>query len=303
VELRHVRYFIAVAECLNFSKAAQRLHIAQPPLSRQIRQLEEDLGVALLLRNKRSVELTEEGRVFLEEARKLVAQAGRAMEAARNAGTGDSRILRVGIPSRLGGAVSNAVAEYRKRFPEVNVQCRDICSSLQNDALHKEEIDVGFLRPPVDRAHLDCELLFEEDVFVLLPHSHFLAKRSSVNLREIAGEAAIIFDRSFSIWLYDKILGLYGRQGLKSQLTVINVAEEETATAMVAAGKAILMRVGRAGPHAKSGAQLVPVRLDEPEVRIELYMAWRKNEQAHAVFSFLDSTRDVFQPATSRASA
>lgn len=303
MELRHVRYFIAVAECLNFSKAAQRLHIAQPPLSRQIRQLEEDLGVALLLRNKRSVELTEEGRVFLDEARKLVAQAGRAMEAARNAGSGDSRILRIGIPSRLGGAVSNAVAEYRRRFPEVDVQCRDICSSLQNDALLKEEIDIGFLRPPVDRANLDCELLFEEDVFVLLPNNHFLAKRGTLKLQEIAGEAAIIFDRGFSIWLYDKVLGLYGRQGLKSQLTVINVAEEETATAMVAAGKAILMRMGRSGWSAGSGAQLLPVRLDEPEVRVELYMAWRKKEQARAVFSFLDNARDVFHPAVGRASA
>jgi DNA-binding transcriptional LysR family regulator len=303
VELRHVRYFIAVAECLNFSKAAQRLHIAQPPLSRQIRQLEEDLGVALLLRNKRSVELTEEGRVFLDEARKLVAQAGRAMEAARNAGSGDSRILRVGIPSRLGGAVSNAVAEYRRRFPEVNVQCRDICSSLQNDALHKEEIDIGFLRPPVDRTNLDCELLFEEDVFVLLPHNHLLAKRGSVNLQEIAGESAIIFDRSFSIWLYDKVLGLYGRQGLKSQLTVINVAEEETANALVAEGKAILMRVGRSQARRSSSPRLVRIRLDEPEVRIQLYMAWRKNEQSRAVFSFLDGTREVFGRAMNRASA
>jgi DNA-binding transcriptional LysR family regulator len=303
VELRHVRYFIAVAECLNFSKAAQRLHIAQPPLSRQIRQLEEDIGVPLLLRNKRSVELTEEGRVFLEEARKLVTQAGRAMEAARHAGTGDSPSLRVGIPSRLGGAVGNAIAEYSRRFPEVRLQCRDICSSLQNEALHKEEIDIGFLRPPVDRANLDCELLFEEDVFVLLPHNHFLANRGSVNLREIAGEAAIIFDRSFSIWLYDKVLGLYSKQGLKSQLTVINVAEEETAITMVAAGKAILMRVGRAGGHSASGQRLIPVRLDEPEVKIELYMAWRKNEQARMVFSFLDSMRDVFGSAMNQASA
>lgn len=303
MELRHVRYFIAVAECLNFSKAAQRLHIAQPPLSRQIRQLEEDIGVPLLLRNKRSVELTEEGRVFLEEARKLVAQAARAMEAARHAGSGDSRLLRVGIPSRLGGAVSNAIAEYRRRFPQVTIQCRDICSSLQNEALLKEEIDIGFLRPPVDRANLDFELLFEEDVFVLLPQNHFLAKRASVNLREIACEPAIIFDRGFSIWLYDKVLGLYGKQGLRSQLTVINVAEEETATAMVAAGKAILMRVGRTRAYSSSGLQLVPVRLDEPEVRVELYMAWRKNEQAREVFSFLDSTRHVFAPTVNRASA
>jgi DNA-binding transcriptional LysR family regulator len=303
VELRHVRYFIAVAECLNFSKAAQRLHIAQPPLSRQIRQLEEDVGVALLLRNKRSVELTKEGRIFLEEARKLVAQAGRAMEAARHAGGDDAGLIRVGIPSRLGSAVYKVILEHRSRFPGMEIQCKDICSSLQNDALRKEEIDVAFLRPPVDQAHLDCELLLQEEVFILLPRNHVLAKHAFVRLKDIACGPSIIFDRSFASWLYDKILGLYSKQGLTSQLIVTNVADEEAAAEMVAVGKAILMRVGSTAIHSSSRTPLVPLRLDEPEVRIELYMAWRKNEQSSAVFSFLDSARRVFHPIADRASA
>lgn len=106
MELRHVRYFIAVAEYLNFSKAAVQLHIAQPPLSRQIRQLEEDLGVELFVRNKRHVELTKAGHVFLTEARKLVVQAGHATEAARHAQKGESGLVKVGIASGLGGIVS-----------------------------------------------------------------------------------------------------------------------------------------------------------------------------------------------------
>src|ERR1700691_6333100 len=103
VELRHVRYFIAVAEYLNFSKAAEQLHIAQPPLSRQIRQLEEDLGVTLFLRSKRRVELTKAGQAFLEEARKLIVQAGHAAQAARHAQKGESGTVRVGVASGLGG--------------------------------------------------------------------------------------------------------------------------------------------------------------------------------------------------------
>ncbi len=105
MELRHVRYFIAVAEYLNFSKAAQQLHIAQPPLSRQIRQLEEALGVTLFMRDKRRVALTKAGQVFLGEARKLVLQAGHAMEAARHAQKGESGIVRIGIASGLGGLI------------------------------------------------------------------------------------------------------------------------------------------------------------------------------------------------------
>jgi DNA-binding transcriptional LysR family regulator len=168
VELRHVRYFLAVAEHLNFSKAAQQLHIAQPPLSRQIQQLEADLGVVLFLRNKRHVELTRAGQVFLDEARKLVVQAGHATEAARHAQKGESGGVRIGIASGLGGVAGRAVAEHCRRFPATNIECKDVFSTVQNDALHKREIDVGFMRPPVDQINLGCELLFEEE-FVVIP--------------------------------------------------------------------------------------------------------------------------------------
>jgi DNA-binding transcriptional LysR family regulator len=117
MELRHVRYFLAVAEHLNFSKAAQQLHIAQPPLSRQIRQLEEELGLELFVRNRHRVQLTKAGHVFLDEARKLVVQAGRATEAARHAQQGESGIVRIGIASGLGSVVGKAVATTAAGFP------------------------------------------------------------------------------------------------------------------------------------------------------------------------------------------
>jgi DNA-binding transcriptional LysR family regulator len=300
VELRHVRYFIAVAECLNFSKAAQQLHIAQPPLSRQIRQLEEDLGVTLFSRNKRRVALTKEGQVFLEEARKLIVQAGHAMDAARHAQKGQSGTIRIGIPFRLGGVISKAVLEHHKRFPALDVQCKDICSSLQNEALRKGEIDIGFFRPPIDHVHLDCELLLEEEFVVVLPRTHPLAKRRFLRAKDIADEPSIIFDRSFSSWLYDKILGLYSRQGLTSHLTVRHVEDEEAGALMVASGKAILMGVGAIVNRCVSGVDLVSVRLNEPEAKIELYMAWRKNERSTAVFSFLDSARRILRQSAYR---
>ncbi|MGA2020903.1 MAG: LysR substrate-binding domain-containing protein [Candidatus Sulfotelmatobacter sp.] len=296
MELRHVRYFIAVAEYLNFSKAAQQLHIAQPPLSRQIRQLEEALGVALFTRDKRRVALTKAGQAFLDEARKLVLQAGHAMEAARHAQKGESGIVRIGIASGLGGVVSRVVFEHRKRLPAIDIECRDVFSTLQNEALRKGEIDIGFLRPPVDQADLDCELLFEEEFVAVLPRTHRLAKRRSLRLKEIADEPLILFHRSFSSGLHDKILGLYSKQGITPRLTVTHVEPHEEAGAiMVASGKAVFIGAGAIVNRSVSGLELVSIRLNEQDARIEVYMAWRKSEHSNAVLSFLDTARRILR--------
>jgi DNA-binding transcriptional LysR family regulator len=296
MELRHVRYFLAVAEHLNFSKAAQQLHIAQPPLSRQIRQLEDELGVDLFVRTKHRVQLTKPGRVFLDEGRKLVMQAGHATEAARHAQKGESGIVRIGIASGLGGVVGKAVADHCRRFPTINIECKDIFSSVQNETLHKGEVDVGFLRPPVDQVNLDCELLFEEEFVVILPKTHRLAKRKSLRLKEVADEPLIVFDRSFSSGLYDKILGLYSRQGLTPHFAVTHVeAHEEAGAIMVASGKGIFMGARAIVNRSVSGVELSSVRLDEAEAKIEVYMVWRKGEETRAVLEFLAAVRKVFK--------
>jgi DNA-binding transcriptional LysR family regulator len=301
MELRHVRYFLAVAEHLNFSKAAQQLHIAQPPLSRQIRQLEDELGVDLFVRTKHRVQLTKPGRVFLDEGRKLVMQAGHATEAARHAQQGESGIVRIGIASGLGGVVGKAVADHCRRFPTINIECKDIFSSVQNENLHKGEVDVGFLRPPVDQVNLDCELLFEEEFVVILPKTHRLAKRKSLRLKEVADEPLIVFDRSFSSGLYDKILGLYSRQGLTPHFAVTHVeAHEEAGAIMVASGKAIFIGAGAIVTRSVSGIELASVPLNEAEAKIEVYMAWRRDEESTAVRAFLDSVRRVFRHPISR---
>jgi len=298
VELRHVRYFIAVAEYLNFRKAAQQLHIAQPPLSRQIRQLEDDVGVPLFVRSKRKVELTKAGQAFLEEARKLVVQAGRATEAARHAQKGESGIIRIGIASGLGGVVGKVVFDHRRASPSIEVECRDVFSSLQNEALRKGDIDVGFLRPPVDQLNLQCELLFEEEFVVILSKAHRLAKRRFVTLRDVAAEPLIIFDRCFSSGLYDKVLSLYNKQGFTPHLTAAHAeAHEESGAIMVASGKAIFIGAGAIVNRSVAGVELVSVRLNEPEAKIEVFAAWRKNESSPVILNFLDSVRRVFPPS------
>jgi DNA-binding transcriptional LysR family regulator len=172
VELRQLRYFIAVAEALSFTKAAQKLHIAQPALSRQIRQLEEEIDVQLLLRDRRSVELTDAGRVFLKEAKAVINQATHALDMVRRSRRGDFGRVRIGIASGLSSQVNRALIEHAKRCPGVEVECRDILSTLQNEALRGRTIDVGFLRPPVDLRHLHSEVLFTEQFMVFLSRLH-----------------------------------------------------------------------------------------------------------------------------------
>jgi DNA-binding transcriptional LysR family regulator len=188
------------------------------------------------------------------------------------------------------------VAEHCRRFPATNIECKDVFSTVQNDALHKREIDVGFLRPPVDQMNLDCELLFEEEFVVILPKAHRLAKRKSLRLKDVADEPLIVFDRKFSSGLYDKILGLYSRQGLTPHFTVAHVeAHEEAGAIMVATGKAIFIGAGAIVTRSVHGIELASVRLNESEAKIEVYMAWRKDEESAAVLSFLDSVRRVLR--------
>lgn len=301
VELRHARYFIAVAEWLNFRKAAQQLHVAQPPLSRQIRQLEDYLGVVLFVRDKRKVELTKAGHAFLEEARKMIMQAGRAADVARHAQKGEVGLVRIGLSSGLGGTVSKVVFEHHRRRPDIEVECRDIFSYFQNEALRRQEIDVGFLRPPVDQLNLDCEMVYEEDFVVILPKRHRLAKRRSLRLRDIAEEPLIGFNRRLS-GLQDKIMGMFNRQGFAPHVVVTPVeAHEEAGAIMVASGRGIFVGPAAILNHSISGLELASVRLKEREAKIQVYVAWRKDEKSPEVLAFLDSVRSVLRPSNQDA--
>ena len=144
----------------------------------------------------------------------------------------------------------------------------------------------------MDQVNLDCELLYEEEFVVILPKSHRLAKRRALRLKDIADEPLIMFDRTFSSGLYDKVMGLFSRQGFAPHLVVTHVeAHEEAGAIMVASGKAIFVGAGAIVNRSVSGLELASVRLSEPEAKIEVYVAWRKNEDAATVLAFLDSVR------------
>lgn len=297
VEFRHLRYLIAVSEFGNISKAAQHLHIAQPPLSRQIRQLEDELGAELLLRHKHGVELTNVGAVFLRRARKLVADADRAIAEVRQSRNIQSGVVRIGIASGLGGVASQVVDAHRRRFPNLEIQCKDVFSSLQNAALHKREVDVGFMRPPVDTGQLNSQVLFEEKFLVVLPRQHPLAKRRTLRLRDVVAEPLIIFERRYSTGLYDAILDLYRKQGFSPHLTLTHTeTHEEAGKVMVATGKGIFIGVGAMVNTSVLGVHLAAVPLKETGAKFPVCIAWRQRETSPAVLEFVASARKLCSP-------
>jgi DNA-binding transcriptional LysR family regulator len=294
MEFRHVRYFITVAEELNFTRAAERLHIAQPPLSRQIQQLEEEIGTSLFARDRRRVQLTPAGQLFLQEARKLVAQLEHALAVVRSETRDHVGIVRVGIAASLGEKLARALAAHEKRFPLVEIAGKDIWSTLQNRALLERTIDVGFLRPPVDR-RLISEHLFYEPVRVLVARSNPLAKLKSVHVQQLAGETLLLPERHVSSGIYDKVLEIYRKTSPNPKIVHTQTGPyEEAGTMMVATGKGIFLVSGD-GSHRAFSNQVRTVPLNDAGAAFEVRMAWRKGENAPAVLNFLKTIRQVFK--------
>jgi DNA-binding transcriptional LysR family regulator len=192
MELRQLRTFVAVAEELHFRRAADRLHLAQPSVSQQIRTLEAELGVRLFERNRRGATLTAAGDALLSEARDLLSRADRAAATARATGTGERGRLRMSLTRSLTGGVAGAiVAAYRAQYPEVELVLSLGTTMLHAEQLHAREIDVGFVRPPLEDPGLEELRLGREPMVCVLPRGHRLTRRATVRPRDLDGEPLV----------------------------------------------------------------------------------------------------------------
>lgn len=235
IELRHLRYFVAVAEELHFGRAAQRLHIAQPGLSQQIKALENELGVSLLARSRRRVELTSAGHVFLEEGRRALVQLERASSLARRAASGKiGRLVIGGTESATWVVLPELLREFRRRYPNVDLAIREMPSPLQLAALREAEIDVGFVRPPINREGLVAHTVLEERLGILLPKSHPLAKRPEIPIAALRDELFVIHPARPSGWA-DFMVGICRDHGFEPRIAQ-EASETATAVSFVAAG-------------------------------------------------------------------
>jgi DNA-binding transcriptional LysR family regulator len=191
MELRHLRYFVAVAQELSFTKAAQRLHIAQPALSRQIRQLEDEMGVVLLERDRRSTRLTETGQAFLTEACALLAQSERAVHVAQKVGRAGFDRLNLGYVWGLFHSVApNLIAQFRQRFPEVSVNLFDLTAIEQAEALRDGRLDAGLIgfALEADAAKLAKRKIGSCTFVAALPRNHWAARKSKVALSALVDD-------------------------------------------------------------------------------------------------------------------
>ncbi|HEU4454256.1 MAG TPA: LysR family transcriptional regulator [Longimicrobium sp.] len=224
IELRHLRYFAAVAEELHFGRAARRLGMAQPPLSQQIGRLEEMLGCALFTRRPR-VALTPAGEALLSVARRSLAQVAQGVETTRRAGRGEAGVLRVGFAASVMLAPLPAVIRaFRERHAGVELRLRELSTSAQVQALADGTIDVGFLREPAPDAEIVSEPVAREPFVAVLPPAHPLAGRRGISLEELAEEPFVHFPREVAPTLHDQVMALCRQAGFAPR--VVQVAQE-----------------------------------------------------------------------------
>ena len=296
MEIRHLRYFIAVAEEMSFTRASRRLHVAQPPLSRQVRALEEELGVPLLTRTSRSVRLTPAGRVLLAEGKSLLSQLSGVVERTRRAGNASAGCVRVGFATGLGDALQSALERHLAGDPEAEVHFKNLLSSEQSFALREESIDIGLMRPPFDTAVLDGETLYQERLMVLLPKRHSLARARTLSIRELGNETILLHKRSASVGMYDKVIELLREADLHPKLVQTRTGPyEEAGTVLVASGKGIYIAGGSAISHPGASREVRAIPLSDANATIGICMAWRKDEQSTNVLAFLNSMRSALR--------
>jgi len=292
MELRHLRYFITVAEEMSFTRASRKLHIAQPPLSRQIRKLEEDLGVMLLERNSRSMRLTNAGRILLEEGRGMLSQAAGIVERCRRAGTQASECVRVGFATGLGDSLQAALVQHLGSHPQAEVHYKNLLSSEHQAALREHQIDIGLLRPPVDDPSLEGELLYRERLVALVPKDHPIARLRSVTLQQLSEETILLHKRSVSTGIYDKVVALIREAGIRPKLVQTRTGPyEEAGTLLVASGKGIYIAGGYAVTHPGASREIRAIPIAGANAMIGIWMAWRKGEESSATIAFMQSMR------------
>ncbi|MEG1040112.1 MAG: LysR substrate-binding domain-containing protein [Pseudomonas sp.] len=239
MELRHLRYFIAVAEELHFGRAAQNLGISQPPLSQQIQALEQELGARLFERTNRRVELSEAGRLFLEEARLVLAQVDKAADVARRAQLGELGEMKIGFTSSapFNFSIPKAIYAFRQRFAAVHLNLKEMSSQAVADALLDESIEVGLMRPLALPDSLVATELFREPLVAVINAAHPLAEGSEqgVHMAALANEPFVFFPRSYGSGLYAQLLSLARHAGFSPHFAQ-EASEAMTIIGLVSAG-------------------------------------------------------------------
>ena len=289
IELRHLRYFIAVAEELHFGHAAARLNISQPPLSQQIQILEQQIGARLFARTNRSVSLTEAGRQFLADSRQILSQVDDAAARAARLHHGETGELRIGFTSSAPfiKAVSDTLSTFRRRYPDVHIQTRETNTREQIVPLNEGALDLGLMRNTQLPDTLVWERVLREPLLAMVPRDHPLASQPRVSLRELAREPFVFFDPHVGTGLYDDILGLLRRYDLTPTIAQ-EVGEAMTIIGLVAAGLGV--SILPASFRRVQLSEMCWLPIEEQDAVSEMWLVWSKHrEQGQAARRFRES--------------
>jgi len=304
MELRHLRYFIAVAEELHFGRAARRLNLVQPALSQQIRQLEQLLGVPLLARTKRRVSLTEPGRAFLHEARRTLANADQATLAARSAARGEMGHLRVGyVDLATWSVLPNVLRTFRRKFPDVHLVLTELHREPQREALLRGDLDVGFFSLREPDGTLVGARVIDDELVVALPREHEAARRERVALAQLKSDAWVLYPRDMKTSYVELVLSTCAAAGFVPRV-VQEASQMHTLRALVSAGFGVTLL-----PHAVASEATRDVAYRKLTCRapsLPLDVIWRANDLSPAGERFVDVAREVARqqaPPTKRTKA
>ena len=303
MELRHLRYFVTVAEELHFGRAAKKLHISQPPLSMQIRALEAELGVMLFNRTQRSVALTQAGNALLGEARDILARVDQAVLMTRRVSRGEIGELAIGFISVADYNVLPVVLrEFRRAFPLVNLTLRESTTDAQIRDLLAGRINVGFVLPPINEPSLESLPILREPLIAALPDKHPLARKAGkLVLEKLKDAPFILFPRPYAPGLYDDVVSCCKAAGFSPRVeqeaiqmqTIVSLVSAELGVALIPASLTNLRRTGVTYKELKAGSPLT-----------EVHLAWRRGDDLPALLVFVDvASRIANTPQKTRSTA
>jgi len=287
MELRSLRYFVTVAEELHFARAAERLQITQPALSKQIAGLEKELGVQLFTRTKRTVSLTAAGQVLWEQATRLLYQADEIIQLTQRTARGEAGQLRIGFTATAAHTILPAlVRDFRDRFPRVELTMLELCTEAQVAALKEGQIDIAFLHPPIDERSLKLHPILEENFVAVLPKHHPLLEYEQIPLSAFADESLIVHPRNEGPVLYDGLIQICQQAGFQPKIVQESISTQ-TRICLVAAG--IGISFVSESVQSLVGTDVVCRALADCPIKLKFAAAWRQGSTAPTLHAFLDS--------------
>jgi DNA-binding transcriptional LysR family regulator len=291
-ELRHLRYFVVVAEELNFSRAATRLHMAQPPLSVAIRQLEQELGTDLFQRTTREVRLTEAGRVFLDGARRTLAEADRAAAAAKRAGAGELGQLKVAFSWSARFETLPAVGRaFSAQHPDVQLLTQEMWNADMESALRSGATDVALSLCPELASGIADEVIRSEHAVVILPETHRLASEGAISLRSLADDEFVLFPRELAPRLHDVLVGICRHAGFEPKLRSESF---HTGWDLLLLADVSVVAIAPRSVTGELPAGVAGRPISEPTDMLETRLLWHDDQPSPAVEAFRSAARAVY---------